>query len=98
VAAAQAPTGFGLVSPDQRSLTVAAGDSLEIKFAAAEGVEAVEPPEADAGDLTQAVVDTEEPEADNNDDLLQLVGIGMFGLAGLTLLGGIGAALLLRRR
>jgi len=99
VAVAVAPTGYGLTTSDQLRLRVQAGSTLNVAFGAAQGVEAIEPPPANANDVAQEVVlqDTTDDE-DNTDQLLQISGLIVFGLAGLTLIGGLGAMLLLRRR
>ncbi|MEQ8673984.1 MAG: LysM peptidoglycan-binding domain-containing protein [Aggregatilineales bacterium] len=98
IALASAPSGYGLTTSDQLRLRVQPGSTLNVAFGAAEGVTVAEVPEADANDLAQEVAVDSTPEEDDNSDLLAISGLIVFGLAGLTLIGGLGAMLLLRRR
>ena len=95
-AVATAPSGYGLTTPDQLRLRLQAGTVLNVNFGAAAGVEAVPPPPSDIeiDDLTetQAAAD-----ADDTSELLQNIGLVVFALAGVTLVGGLGVSLLLRR-
>lgn len=97
-ALATAPSGYGLTTADQLRLRVQPGSTLNVSFGAAQGVTVAEVPPANANDVAQeAVVETTTQE-DDNSDLLAISGLIVFGLAGLTLIGGLGAMLLLRRR
>jgi len=98
VAAASAPENYGLTSPDQIRLRVQPGTTLNVVFGAAEGVEAAAPPPADAGQLVEEVATPAETETDSTNQLLQISGLIVFGLAGVTLIGGAAAVFLMRRR
>ncbi len=96
-AVATAPSGYGLTTPDQLRLRLQTGSTLNVNFGAAAGVEALPPPPSDVEieDLTE-----DEPAVDDDDDssdLLQNIGLIVFALAGVTLVGGLGVSLLLRR-
>lgn len=96
MAVATAPTGYGLTTPDQLRLRLQAGSTLAVNFGAASGVEALPPPpsDIDIDDLTETETAAEDNDSSN---LLQNLGLIVFGLAGLTLVGGLGVSLLLRR-
>jgi LysM repeat protein len=98
-AVALPPGGYGLTTPDQLRLRLQSGTSLNVAFGAAEGVEAVAPPPADAvADPDEQVVTDVVLEDDATGRILQNIGLIVFGLAALTLVGGLGLTLLLRRR
>lgn len=100
VAAATAPDGYGLTTAPQLSLKIQSSTTTNARFGAAEGVEvAVAPPEEPAvvEGQGQGLVEASS-ETDTTAQLLQLSGLIVFALAGLVMVGGIGAALLLRRR
>lgn len=95
---ASAPTGYGLTTPDQLRLRVQPGTNLDIAFGAAQGVQPIAPPPADSGaTIDQTVNDQPEPPT-TTEQILQISGLIVFGLAGLALLGGLGMTLFLRRR
>ena len=96
--AASAPTGYGLTSPDQLRLQALAGVKLDVAFGAAEGVQPLAPPPAEAGDLASEPIAEQTAAASPLDGLLANSGLIVFGLAALVLVGGIGVSLLLRRR
>lgn len=97
VAVAQAPEGYGLTTASQLSLRVQSGTTTNARFGAAHGVEAVVPPPADtAADVPPQVIDASQE--DSGLSLLQISGLIVFALAALVMVGGIGAALILRRR
>ncbi|MEZ4668719.1 MAG: LysM peptidoglycan-binding domain-containing protein [Anaerolineae bacterium] len=97
VAAASAPSGYGLTTPDQLRVQLNPGATINLTFGAAQGVQAVQPPTADAGAV---VVPTpvEEVAQPLTDQLLSISGLVVFGLAALVLVGGLGLAIVLRRR
>lgn len=97
-AIASAPSGFGLTTPDQLRVQVYPGATINIAFGAAEGVQAVAPPPADTGGIVNATVAEETDTRSTLDPLIQNVGLILFGLAGVVLVGGIGLTLALRRR
>lgn len=96
-ASAAAPQGYGLTTPDQLRLRLNPGATINITFGAAQGVQPVVPPPADAGGVVEEVQQTEQPQS-LGDQLMNISGLLIFGLAALVLIGGIGAAVLLRRR
>ncbi|MBZ0303309.1 MAG: LysM peptidoglycan-binding domain-containing protein [Anaerolineae bacterium] len=97
--AASAPQGYGLTSPDQFRVQAAAGTRLDVAFGAAEGVQVVAPPPADAGGVVDEVMaqDTNARPSPLQ-DLLSISGLVIFGLAGVVLIAGVGMTLFLRRR
>lgn len=98
IAAATAPDGYGLTTSPQLSLKIQASTTTNARFGAAQGVEvALAPPDEPAVTEGQAVVEVQS-EPDTTAQLLQLSGLIVFALAGLVMIGGIGAALVLRRR
>lgn len=97
LAVASAPTGYGLTTSDQLRLRVQPGSQLNVAFGAAEGVAPAAPPPADAGAIVNETV-PEPEEEDNTDRLLQISGLIVFGLAALTLVGGLGAMFIMRQR
>lgn len=98
VAVASAPEGYGLTTPDQLKVRLNPGATINLTFGAAQGVQPVQPPPADAAEVVaEATPQSEAPESIAN-QLLSVSGLLVFGLAGLVLVGGLGAAVLLRRR
>jgi LysM repeat protein len=98
IAVASAPDGYGLTMPGQLSVQAVIGVPINIAFGAAEGVEAVAPPPADTGGIVNETVAEETDTRSTLDQLMQNAGLILFGLAGVILVGGIGATILLRRR
>jgi LysM repeat protein len=100
IAAASPPEGYGLTTPDQLQVRLNAGATINLNFGAAQGVQPIQPPSADAGggvtepDLTAETL----PEQSLAERLLSVSGLLVFGLAGVVLVGGAGIALLMRRR
>ncbi|MBC8100608.1 MAG: LysM peptidoglycan-binding domain-containing protein [Armatimonadetes bacterium] len=94
-AAAQPPDGYGLTTSPQLSLRVQTGIAVNASFGAAQGVAAVAPPPADTAPQA-AIVEVAETATVN--PLLQNIGLVLFGAAGVVLVLGLGAALLLRRQ
>ncbi len=98
VVAASAPEGYGLTSPDQLRLQTLAGIKLDVSFGAAEGVQAVAPPPADAGELESETEAGEAQEAAMTDSLLANSGLIIFGVAAAVAVAGLGLSLVMRRR
>jgi LysM repeat protein len=98
VAAARPPTNYGLTSPDQFRVQAQAGTVIEVAFGAAEGFVPAAPPPADTGDIQNEVVAPSATRTNPLNDLLEISGLVIFGLAGLVLVAGAGLTLLLRQR
>jgi LysM repeat protein len=99
VALASAPNGFGLTTPNQFRLQLNPGAKINIAFGAAQGVQSAAPPPADSGGLvSQNVSNQGQSSTSLVDQLLSISGLIVLGLAALVLIGGLGLALLLRRR
>ncbi|MDX1991664.1 MAG: LysM peptidoglycan-binding domain-containing protein [bacterium] len=100
VAVAQAPDNYGLTTPNQYRLRLQPGTQLNVAFGAAEGVEAAAPPPPDTGEIIDEAVTSEAAveEENSTNQLLQNAGLILMGLAGMTLIGGLITAALLRRR
>ncbi len=94
-AVATAPDGYGLTTAAQLRLRVQAGARVNATFGAAQGVEAVAPPPADSSPA--AIQEEAAPSAPVN-PLLQNIGLIVFAVAGVVLVGGLGIALMMRRR
>lgn len=93
----QPPDGYGLTTPDQLTVSAAAGAKVNIAFGAAQGVQPVTPPPADADPVE--VVAVGEPKTVNVANPVQdNLGLIVFGAAGVVLVIGLGASLLMRRR
>ncbi len=97
VVSAKAPEGYGLTTPDQLRVQLQPGSTINLIFGAAQGVQPVQPPTADA---SVALLNTPAPETapSATNQLLSISGLVVFGLAAVVLVGGIGLAVLLRRR
>jgi len=97
VAVAAAPEGYGLTTVQQIPVNVLPGSSINLNFGAVEGLEQVAPPPDNQGaDIGDEVLPEEE--SDSTEQLLQISGLIVFGLAGLTLIAGLGMSLFMRRR
>jgi hypothetical protein len=96
---AEAPAGYGLTSSARLGVRVQTGETLNMPFGASQGVAAVAPPPMNIDDQNPAPADTsaDDDSALNDSELLQNIGLIVFGLAGFALLGGLGIALILRR-
>jgi len=92
---AGAPGNFGLTTPEQLRLRVAAGERLLLGFGAAEGFVPSSPPPADAGVPETAAAPETAPvgvlQTDN-------VGVLVFGAGVAVAMGGLALSLLLARR
>lgn len=95
---ASPPAGYGLTTSAQLAVRVQSGATVDVRFGAAQGVQAVAPPPVDLREpaTDQPVVDAAAD--DPVTELLQISGLIVFGLAGLVLLGGVSLALILRSR
>jgi hypothetical protein len=94
-----APTGFGLTSSGRSNIAVQPGTSINKRFGAAQGVEVAAAPTASVDSTDRGVLtETQQDSDSDNSQLLQISGLIVFGLAALTLVGGIGAAFFMRRR
>jgi LysM repeat protein len=98
VALATAPDGYGLTTPDQLRLQAKAGPAINIAFGAAQGVQPAIVPPVDTGAVEPPVQEEAQSSSAAN-QLMANSGLIVFGLAAVVLvIGGIGTALLLRRR
>lgn len=97
-AIATAPDGFGLTTPDQLRLRINPGATINVGFGAAEGVQPLQPPPADAGPLNSETVSAQTAQESTGDRLLSISGLVIFGVAAVVLVGGLGLALVMRRR
>jgi len=96
VASVAAPEGYGLTTPDQLSLRVTSGSAVTVALGAAENVEPLAPPPADANvPLTE---DTAEMTAQAANPILDNLGLIALGAGALALVVGGGITLALRRR
>lgn len=95
---ASAPTGYGFTSPEQLKLDVEPGSKLEIAFGAAQGVAPVAPLPAEAGGIPSETRAQETDTRSTLDQLFDISGLLVFGLAGIVLVVGMGMTVLLRRR
>ncbi|MEL7232978.1 MAG: LysM peptidoglycan-binding domain-containing protein [Chloroflexota bacterium] len=99
VAVVDAPAGYGLTTPNQLRLPLTSGTSLNIEFGAAEGVEvAMAPPPDNSEDLGNSADEVLPASTDPlTDNLLAISGIIVAALAGVVVVAGVGASILLRR-
>lgn len=95
---ANAPGGYGLTTPARLGIRLQAGETLNMSFGAAQGVQEVAPPPANVEDQEPVAVVQPEDDGTSDSELLQNIGLIVFGLAGMALVGGLGMAFLLRRR
>lgn len=96
VAVATAPNGYGLTTPNQFRIDANPGATIHVAFGAAEGVvPAMIPPPDDVAPVEEAT--TAEPAA-QPDPIRDNLGLAVFGLAGVVLVAGTGASLVMRRR
>jgi LysM repeat protein len=96
VTVASAPSGYGLTTPNQFRVRANPGSTINVVFGAAQGVvpAMIPPPDASLPVEEPEVVAAEEPE----NPLLANSGLIVFGLAGLVLVVGTGASLIMGRR
>ncbi len=92
-ATASPPAGYGLTTPDQLRVRVVAGTQLNVNFGAAQDAGAAQPPPADTGD---ALVEETTP-SNSDSEMIENLGMLVFGLAGVVFVGGLVATLLLRQ-
>lgn len=99
IVSATAPIGFGLRS-DSRLVNVPPGQQFVVRFAAIEGLEVT----AIATTVSNNTITDADPQIveedpdDNTSNLRNIAGIIVFALAGVVLVGGIGAAVIASRR
>lgn len=92
-----APDGYGLTTPNQLKVRANSGTTVNVAFGAAPGVvPAMVPPPDDLPPVINEVV--EEPETLRSNPLMDNIGLIVFGLAGVVLVVGTGASVVLRRR
>lgn len=97
VTVATAPSGYGLTTPNQFRISANPGSTINVAFGAAQGVVPAMIPPPD--DLIVPVEEAaEETAAEPANPLLNNAGLIVFGLAGLVLVLGTGASLLMGRR
>lgn len=98
-AQAAPPDGYGMTTPNLLRVQVYPSAQIDLAFGAAEGVQAISVPPADEGgnvsDTNGAETDTR---AQNPNTLPDNIGLIVFGVAGVVLVAGMGATLLMRRR
>ncbi len=92
-----APEGYGLTTSDILRVNLEDGATVSVQFGAKAGLEALAIPTVNTSSLTQ------EPEPQtgtisDDPDISDLSGLLVFGLAGVVLVIGLGASLLLRGR
>jgi murein DD-endopeptidase MepM/ murein hydrolase activator NlpD len=95
IAAASAPSGYGLTTPNQLRVSAGSGARVNIAFGVAEGVAPPIPPPADSGAIANEAV--AEPEELSGNVLSDNLGLIVFGLAAVVLVAGISVSLLMRR-
>ncbi|MCC6614548.1 MAG: LysM peptidoglycan-binding domain-containing protein [Anaerolineae bacterium] len=96
VASVAAPDGYGLTTPDQLSLRVASGSGVTVALGAAQNVQPLAPPPADAGaPLAESSTETQPPASNSILDNLGLIALAAGALA---LVVGGAVTLVLRRR
>ena len=100
IAAAAAPEGFGLTTPEQLRVRAVAGSDVTLAFGAAEGVNAEATPLVDSSSLpADAAGEPDETQTSTSSNPLNdNLGLIVFGAAGVVLVVGAGASLALRRR
>ncbi|MBI1278604.1 MAG: LysM peptidoglycan-binding domain-containing protein [Anaerolineaceae bacterium] len=98
IVSASAPDGYGLTTPDQLRVQLQPGTVINLVFGAAQGVQPVQPPTADANEVAMAVTPESSTPQPIANQLLSISGLVVFGLAAVVLVGGIGLAIVLRRR
>jgi LysM repeat protein len=96
---ASPPAGYTLLGSRSRP-NLPVGQEVNVFFAAVDSdtVENIPAPEVDDTAADQSTVLNEETTPDEGNSALQFIGLAVFGLAALTLVGGIGLGLVLRNR
>ena len=92
-----APSGYGLTTPDQLHVSGYAGAQINVAFGAAAGVAPVEPPPADVSASGEIATPAADSGAASN-GLTNNLGLIVFGVAGIVLIGGLGVTMVLLRR
>ena len=98
LAVATAPDGYGLTTPNQLRVRASAGSTIYVAFGAAEGVVPVMVPPPDDLVVAQEPVEETAKPAQTPNPLVENSGLIVLGLAGVVLVIGTGATLLMRRR
>ena len=96
VTVASAPSGYGLTTPNQFRVSANPGATVNVAFGAAQGVVPAMIPPPDALAPVEAAV--EETAAEPENPLSNNMGLIVFGLAGVVLVIGTGASLIMGRR
>ncbi len=99
VLAMYAPDGYRLTAAGQARVRPQVGEVRQLPFGAKQGAVEVAavPPAEQAGQGTNTTGDTDTPGV-QTEQLLQISGLIVLGLAGIVLVAGMGLALILRRR
>lgn len=96
-ATASPPAGYGLTTPDQLRVRVVAGTQLNVNFGAAQDASAAQPPPADTGDGLVEETTQDDTQSSSDSEMMENLGMLVFGLAGVVFVGGLVATLLLRQ-
>jgi LysM repeat protein len=99
IASMTPPTGYGMTTPTRLSIPLTSGTSLNIEFGAAQGVQvAAAPPDA-AEELGNSADEVAPATGANlfSENIVAISGIVVAALAGVVVVAGIGATILLRR-
>lgn len=97
VTVASAPSGYGLTTPNQFRVRANPGSTINVAFGAAQGVVPAMIPPPDASlPVEDPVIEEAAPEPEN--PLAANAGLLVFGLAGVVLVIGTGASLIMGRR
>ena len=91
-----APDGYGLNS-SVRAVSVQAGQVFTVAFAAVEGLEVAAVPTVDSSAVEDEASDIVEEEPDPLNNLRNIAGIIVLGIAGAVLFGGIVVGVLVGR-
>ncbi len=96
VTVGSAPSGYGLTTPNQFRISANPGATVNVAFGAAQGVIPAMIPPPDV--LAPAEAAVEETAAEPENPLANNMGLIVFGLAGVVLVIGTGASLIMGRR
>jgi LysM repeat protein len=91
-----APDGYGITTSPILRVNLEDGETVTVRFGAKQGLEVFAIPTVDTRP-TEAPSETDRVSDDQN-DLMEFSGLIVFGLAGVVLVFGFGASLLMRRR
>ena len=93
-----APSGYGLTTPDQLHVSGYAGAQINVAFGAAEGVAPVAPPHSRSLHQRRDRHAQQRIRAQRTTDSPNNIGLIVFGVAGIVLIGGMGITMVLLRR